>query len=138
MFRAVALVGALLLMSCSSDTAKPAAGRSSDIPTTTATTAPPATVPLQPASSPSEAAAAFVNAWKAGNRLLASTVAAPAAVESVFGAGNPGAVQNRECNQPPADSPVLCIYKTDVGEVQLRVQRRPDGWIVDQAKVSAA
>jgi hypothetical protein len=56
----------------------------------------------------------------------------------VFAAGEPGSPQNRGCNHPPADTPVLCVYRTAVGELQVRAQPRPDGWIVDQAIVSAA
>jgi hypothetical protein len=71
--------------------------------------------------------------------LLASTVAEAGAVDSAFGAGDPGSVENRGCNQPPTpDSPVLCVYRTDVGEVQVRVQPQSGGWIVDQARVSPA
>jgi hypothetical protein len=67
------------------------------------------------------------------------TIAVPAAVESVFAAGAPQFTENRGCNRPPADGPVLCVYRTAVGELQVRVQPQPDGgWVVDQAIVSAA
>src|SRR3954454_5670343 len=128
MFRRGALViGALVVIGCSSDSsAPPATTRSSEPPATAATTpatppASPATVPLSPASSPQEAATTFVNAWHNGNELLARTIAVPAAVDAVFGAGAPGSVQNRGCNNPPEGSPVLCVYRTAVGELQVRL-----------------
>ena len=96
------------------------------------------TAPLSPAGSPQEAATAFVNAWHAGDRAAALAIALPAAVDAVFTAGEPGSLQNRGCNRPPPDTPVLCVYRTDVGELQVRTQPRPDGWIVDQAILSAA
>jgi hypothetical protein len=66
-------------------------------------------------------------------------IALPSAVDAVFNAGEPGSLQNRGCNQPPLeDSPVLCVYKTSIGELQVRAQPRPDGWIIDQAILSAA
>ena len=147
MYRAAALAGALLLVSCGSDRASPPAVVSSShtatvvttgSTTTTTTTAPTtSTVPLAPAPSPSEAATTFVNAWRQGDQQLAATVAVQAAVDAVFAAGEPGSVQSRGCNEPP-QPPVLCVYKTDVGEVQLRIRPERDGWIVDQARVSAA
>jgi len=104
---------------------------------TTTTTAPPATVPRSPAASPEEAASAFMSAWRQGNALLAATIAVQPAVDAVFGAGEPGSVQARGCNSPP-QPPVLCVYRTDPGEVQLRIRPEGDGWIVDQARVSPA
>lgn len=149
MYRAVA-VGAcafVLLAGCSSDN-KPsptvqsgsstaASTTSTTTATTTTTTAPPATVPLSPAASPEEAASQFMSAWRQGNALLAATIAAQPAVDAVFGAGEPGSIQNRGCNEPP-QPPVLCVYRTDPGEVQLRVRPEGDGWIVEQARVSPA
>ena len=85
-----------------------------------------------------DAATRFVNAWRDGNRLAAQSIAVPAAVDAVFSAGDPGSPQSRGCNSPPADSPVLCVYKTAAGELQIRVQPGSDGWIVDQAIVSPA
>ncbi|MEY2453265.1 MAG: hypothetical protein QOD92_2839 [Acidimicrobiaceae bacterium] len=80
----------------------------------------------------------FVTAWRNGDRAAALTIALPAAVDAVFNAGEPGSPQNRGCNRPPPDSPVLCVYKTAIGELQVRAQPQPDGWIVDQAIVSPA
>jgi hypothetical protein len=138
--RAAMVVGAVALIGCSSDAAPRSDPSPSSAPTTTTTvaTTAPTTVPLSPAGSPQEAATTFVNAWRNGDRDAALTVALPAAVDAVFAAGEPGSPQNRGCNHPPADTPVLCVYRTAVGELQVRAQPRPDGWIVDQAIVSAA
>jgi hypothetical protein len=65
------------------------------------------------------------------------TIALSSAVDSAFDAGEPGSLENRGCNHPPVEGPVYCVYKTAVGEVQVRAQPVPDGWIVDQAIVSA-
>jgi hypothetical protein len=136
------VLGAFIVLGCSSDSAvPPASSRSSEPTTTTTSTLPPttpATVPLAPAGSAQEAATTFINAWRDGNDLKARTIALAAAVDAVFGAGGPGSVQARGCNSPPNGSPVLCVYRTAVGEVQVRVQEQPDGWIVDQAIVSEA
>lgn len=140
MFRRVAAICALVLAAtaCTSDdAAAPVASQSSAATTTTATTVP-ATVPLAPEASPSEAATTFVNAWRDGNHLAALTIALPAAVDAVFAAGDPGPPESRGCNRPPGDGPVLCVYKTRVGELQVRLQPGPAGWIVDQAIVSPA
>jgi hypothetical protein len=59
-------------------------------------------------------------------------------VQTVFAAGKPGKVEDRGCNTPPINGPVLCVYRTAAGELQVRVQPRPDGWFVDQAIVSPA
>jgi hypothetical protein len=139
--RAAALLCAfaLALIGCSSDS-KPTAQTnplSSAQPTTTPVTTPPTTIPLTPAATPAEAATSFVNAWRDGDRALASSIARPPAVDAVFAAGEPGSLQNRGCNSPPPNSPVLCVYKTAVGELQVRLVPEADGWIVDQAKVSA-
>ena len=134
----VVVVGVTIIVACSSDSTT-IVDRSSDPPTTTTTTTAPTTttVALSPAGSPQEAATTFVNAWHAGDRDTALTIALPAAVDAVFTAGDPGSLQNRGCNHP-VDGPVLCVYKTNVGELQVRAQPRPDGWIIDQAIVSPA
>jgi hypothetical protein len=87
---------------------------------------------------PVDAVNQFVAAWRNGDRDAALTIAVPDAVDTVFGAGDPGSVQNRGCNAPPADSPVLCVYKTTPGELQVRAILTPVGWIVDQAKLTPA
>jgi hypothetical protein len=140
MIRRVAVaVCAVAFIGCSADSST-AVDHSSAPPTTTTTTTAPTTttVALSPAGSPQEAATAFVNAWHAGDRAAALAIALPEAVDAVFNAGDPGSLQNRGCNRPPGDSPVLCVYKTNIGELQVRAQPRPDGWIVDQAIVSPA
>jgi hypothetical protein len=80
----------------------------------------------------------FLNAWRKGDPAAASAIAAPAAVLAVFGAGKPGRVEDRGCNTPPVPGPVLCVYRTAAGELQVRVQPRAGGWFVDQAIVSPA
>jgi hypothetical protein len=66
-------------------------------------------------------------------------VAVPAAVDSAFAAEQPKSLENRGCNRPPPDSPVLCVYRTNSGnEVQLRIAQEGGGWVVEQAIVSAA
>ena len=137
--RAAVVVGALAFIACGSDAApRSDAASSSAPPTTTAPTTTPETVPLSPAESAQVAATTFVNAWRDGNRLAALTIALPAAVDAVFAAGEPGSLENRGCNRPPMDSPVYCVYRTTIGELQVRAQPGPDGWIVDQAILSDA
>jgi hypothetical protein len=129
----------LTLIGCGTDSS-PTAKQSSAPPTTTTTTTAPtttSTIPLSPAASPQEAASTFVNAWRSGDVEAALAIALPTAVDSVFNAGDPGSLENRGCNHPP-DGAVLCVYKTGIGELQVRVQPQPDGWIVDQAILSAA
>lgn len=148
MYRAAAVIGVVLLVACSSDGESPTvlgtpssqsavtSTSSTSTSTTIATTT--TALPSAPASSPEEAASAFMSAWRAGDRDMALTVAVPAAVDSVFAAGEPGSVQNRGCNSPPS-GPVLCVYRTTPGEVQVRVQPTADGaWYVDQARVTPA
>ena len=130
---------AVAFVACSSDAApRSDVSASSAPPTTAARTTTPETVPLSPVESPQAAATMFVNAWRDGNVLAALTIALPAAVDAVFAAGEPGSLENRGCNHPPADSPVYCVYRTKVGELQVRARPRPDGWIVDQAILSDA
>ena len=141
MIRCVAAtIGLVVLVGCSSD-ASTIADRSSGPPTsastTTTSTTVPATVPISPAASPEEAATRFADAWRGDNQLAALTIALPAAVQSAFAAGAPGFTENRGCNHP-AQGPVLCVYRTAVGELQVRIQPGPDGWVVDQAIVSPA
>lgn len=138
--RAAVVVGACVLLACSGDdgpsTVVSSSGTPASVTSTTSTTT--VTVPLAPASSPQQAASQFVDAWRGGNSLLASTVAVPDAVNAVFAAGEPGRLEARGCNSPPPDSPVLCAYRTGVGELQLRIRPEGDGWIVEQAILSAS
>jgi len=143
MSRVVAVVAvALAVAACSSDgyggSTAQATTTTVSTTTTTATTVP-VTVPRTPAESPQAAATTFVNAWKAGNPLLAATVAVPEAVDAAFGAEQPKSLENRGCNSPPPDSPVLCVYRTSSSnELQLRISPEAGGWIVEQAIVSPA
>src|SRR5262245_39424892 len=133
------LVALSALAACSNDSSPTATASSSAATTTTTTTTAPTTTttdPIVPAGSASEAAAAFVSAWRNGDQGAAAAIAVPAAVQAVFAAGAPGRVENRGCNTPPVPGPVLCVYRTAAGELQVRVQPRPDGWYVDQAIVS--
>jgi hypothetical protein len=129
-----------MLAACSNDGSPTTETSSSSAPTTTTTTTAPTTTtdPIVPAGSASDAARAFVNAWRNGDQGAAAAIAVPAAVQAVFAAGEPGRVEDRGCNTPPVPGPVLCVYRTAAGELQVRVQPRPDGWFVDQAIVSAA
>ena len=142
--RAAVVVGACILLACSGDddpsTVVSSSGATASESSTTVTTAVtvPETVPLAPASSPQQAASDFVNAWRSGNSLQAATIALPEAVDAVFGAGEPGRLEARGCNAPPPDSPVLCAYRTGVGELQLRIRPEGDGWIVEKAILSAS
>ena len=139
--RAVYLMLALLLAAsaCGSDDGAPSSSASSAGPSTTttstSTTAPPpptTLLPAQPADTPADAARRAIAAWRAGDRDAALAIALPAAVDALFGA-DPGSVEDRGCNQPPPDTPVLCVYRTGAGELQLRMVPVPGGWIVEQA-----
>jgi hypothetical protein len=140
--RAVYLMLGLLLVApaCSSDDgAAPSSSASSAAASTTtgssSTTAPPpptTVLPAQPADSPAEAARRTIAAWRAADREAALAIAVPAAVDALF-AADPGSVEDRGCNQPPPDTPVLCVYRTGAGELQLRMNPVPGGWIVEQA-----
>ncbi|MEO7556102.1 MAG: hypothetical protein ABIV94_05805 [Acidimicrobiales bacterium] len=132
---AVCMIAALA--SCSSG-----ASSGSGPAVTTTTTAPvtteaPTTVPLQPQGDPGSAASALLDAWAAGDQAAAATVALPAAVQSLFGAGTPGDIQARGCSDAKFD-PASCVYRTDAGEVQLRATMQGGGWIVEQARVTPA
>ena len=140
--RAVYLLLTLSAFTCacsSDDRAAPQSSASSAAPSTTSTSTsttappPPTTVlPAEPADTPAAAAGRAIAAWRAGDRDAALTIAVPAAVDTLF-AAEPGSVQDRGCNQPPPDTPVLCVYRTGAGELQLRMIPVPGGWIVEQA-----
>jgi hypothetical protein len=103
--------------------------------TTTTTSAPAPSIPAQPAGSALDATNELIRAWKAGDHDAAAAVALGTVVDTLF-AADPGSVQNRGCNQPPPDTPVLCVYRTGAGELQLRSSPVPGGWIVDQAMLT--
>jgi hypothetical protein len=138
--RAAVAVCVLAFIGCGTDSAPTAKQSSAPPDTTTTTTAPTttSTIPLQPAASPQDAATTFVNAWRSGDVEAALAIARPAAVEAVFSAGDPGSFENRGCSHPPVDGPVRCVYKTAIGELVVVALPEPDGWIVDQAILSAA
>jgi hypothetical protein len=122
--------------STSVSSASSATATSTTVPaTTTTTTAPPPSIPAQPAGSPLDATNELIRAWKAGDHDAAAAVAVATVVDTLF-AADPGSVQSRGCNQPPPDTPVLCVYRTGAGELQLRSSPVPGGWIVDQAMLT--
>ena len=102
--------------------------------TTTATTIP---VQLQPQPDPASAAGALIDAWKAGDQAGAATLAPAEAVQVLFAAGTPTSVEARGCSDAKYD-PAQCVFRTDIGEVQIRTTMQGDGWVVDQARVTAA
>jgi len=137
----IAVVIGVALLACSSCSAPsaqpPSSTTTTTAPTTTTTIAPTTTtLPIVPAPSAAEAANAFIAAWRNSDPGAAASIATPEAIDAVFRAGDPGRVENRGCDTP-VEGPVLCVYRTAVGEVQVRVQPRSDGWFVDQAIVSA-
>jgi hypothetical protein len=140
--RAVHLMLGLLLVAsaCGSDdggakaSASSSAGASTTTSSTSTTTPPPPTtvLPAQPADFPTDAARRAIAAWRSGDRDAALSIAVQAAVDVLF-AADPGVIEDRGCNQPPPDTPVLCVYRTGAGELQLRMVPVPGGWIVEQA-----
>jgi hypothetical protein len=102
-------------------------------PVTTTTVPPPTTttVPPQPQATPGAAATRLIDAWHAGDRVTAAVVASPAAVDVVFGIP-PGTMQARGCNQSGV-SPSYCVYRTSVGELQLKLTNDGPGWLVADA-----
>jgi len=102
--------------------------------TTLATTIP---IALQPQPDPGSAAGALIDAWKAGDEAGAATVAPADAVQALFAVGMPSSVEARGCSDAKYD-PAQCVFRTDVGEVQIRTTMQGDGWVVDQARVTAA
>ena len=143
---ALVLVGVLVGAACSSGSSSTAslapasstAAPSSSVAATATSAATTTALSIAPAGSASAAAKSFIDAWRNEDRDAALTIAVASAVDEAFASGEPGSVENRGCNEPPPGSPVLCVYRTAVGEVQLRVAPRPDGWFVDQARVSPA
>jgi hypothetical protein len=126
---AIAACGGDSGQSTASTTAAPVATTTST-PTTAATTTS-VTVPQAPAPSVQAAADALLGAWRAGNQLAALTAADKAAVDVLF-AIPPETGEARGCNASGAD-PSYCVYRLSAGELQLRVSKRGDGWIVSNA-----
>src|SRR5689334_17060046 len=107
---AVAIAALTLAAFGCSDDSKTAATASSSQPatTTTTTTVPPTTAPPPPSapkSTPQAAATALMTAWRNGDRDAALTVALPSTVDYLFGAGEPGSVQNRGCQTEVQEKP---------------------------------
>jgi hypothetical protein len=69
-----------------------------------------------------------MSAWQAGDAGFAALVADPPAVAALF-AIPAESFEARGCNAGDAD-PTYCVYRLDAGELQLRITRRGDGWIV--------
>ncbi len=97
-------------------------------------TLPPTTAAFPPAPQPSPEAAAraVIAAWQAGDRAAADQVATVSAADALF-AIPPVPASGRGCNQGGTD-PTYCVYRTDAGELQLRIGRAGDaGWVVTGA-----
>ncbi|MGI8664173.1 MAG: hypothetical protein ACR2LQ_13340 [Acidimicrobiales bacterium] len=129
----------MIVAACSSGGSVSSSASGGGAPNATATTAPATTLapPLQPRADPSAAAAALLDAWKAADERGAATIAEPAAVQALFAAGTPATVEARGCSDAKYD-PAQCVFRTDVGEVQVRTTMQGGGWVVDQARVSPA
>lgn len=135
MRRWVAGAGLALLVGCGASS-----DAGSDTTTTTSTTLPPSTVTLPPTTTvvpaapqptPGAAAEVVIAAWQAGDRSAALQVATAAAVDALF-AIQATSVSARGCNQGGTD-PSYCVYRTDVGELQLKLTVAGGGWIVADA-----
>lgn len=86
----------------------------------TSTTLPPApALPTAPQATGEDAVDVLLDAWRAGDRATALTVATTAAVDALF-AVVPESGQARGCNVPGANAHVSCVYRLDVGELQVR------------------
>ncbi len=110
--------------------------------TTTTTTVPRPTttvwVPTAPQATPDAAAAVLVNAWATANRATASTVAAPAAVATLFALPYPaGNLQPRGCTE--GVNPGTCTYRNTATEgiYELNVTQRSNGWYVSSVTPEA-
>ena len=77
-----------------------------------------------------------MQAWRDNDQATAATLAVSAAVTAAFAVGVPTTVQDRGCMSGGFD-PTSCVFRTDLGEVQVRTTKSGDGWIVDQVIVSA-
>jgi hypothetical protein len=106
------------------------------VPATTTTVAPTTTAaPLQGQPDPTGAATILLNAWKDGDVAAAETVASAAVVQALFAMGTPTSSESRGCSDAKYD-PAQCVYRTDLGELQIRTTMQGDGWVVDQARVT--
>lgn len=141
------LVAAGLLAGCSSSLSQPTAATSTTSPpvTTAPTTAvtapptPPTTVyaPTAPQPSPYQAAGALVYEWSVGNRAGAATMAAPAAVATLFAQPYPaGWFQARGCTAS-STNPGTCTYanRYNGSLYEIGVTHLPAGWYVSSVTV---
>ena len=118
-------------------------------PVTPTTTAPSTTVPAPTttalpadlATSVLGATSTLIDAWKAGDRSKAGTVATPAAVSALFASSYSGqTVILRGCSQI---APVVCSYGPNGGAspalslYQLTVTSAPGGWYVSSVVVES-
>jgi hypothetical protein len=133
----IAACAAFAISACGGDTGPGTApttaatvASTTSTPTTAATTTS-VSVPQAPAPTVQAAADALLGAWRAGNHLAALTAADKAAVDVLF-AIPPEAGEARGCNASGAD-PSYCVYRLSAGELQLKVSKRGDGWIVSGA-----
>jgi hypothetical protein len=118
-----------------------AAVTTTTVPPTVLTTQPPST-PTSPATlsttsstvaqvprpSPLEAATALLDAWRAADRIAALSVADLVAVDTMFFIPVQPA-ESRGCNQGATD-PTYCVYRLEAGELQLKVGKAGEGWLV--------
>jgi hypothetical protein len=112
---AVAVAVTLGLAGCGSGS-----GRAPTTAATTPATHPPTTKPRPPTTtvfkpaapqvSPDASAAQLVQAWAAGNRPLASSVATPAAVATLFAVPYPGEPEAIPRGCSSAFPPIVCSY----------------------------
>ncbi|MGH9116258.1 MAG: hypothetical protein ACRDWW_10585 [Acidimicrobiales bacterium] len=102
--------------------------------TTTTVAAPTTTAPWGPTAlqpSPFAASTRLVQAWAAGDREAAGTIASPPAVAALFASAYPaGNLQSRGCTQ--GANPGTCTYRNTVtnGIYEIGVTDGPGGWYV--------
>jgi hypothetical protein len=142
----VGVTAALVLAGCGSDddgggTAKSQTSASvGDAVTVTAssTTAPTtATTVAGPVGTPEPHAAAqtLYDAWKAGDKARAATVAVPEAVAGVWAAAPGDYALYNECNTGEFGSSA-CLYRGDPGTIQFAMEQQGSAWVVVEAVFS--
>lgn len=95
---------------------------STTLPATTTST----TVLRTPLPTGREAIDALLAAWEAGDRVAASLVATPEAVEAIFAVPVEGR-DDRGCNGTSVQVNVQCVFQLPSGELQVRAAPTPDG-----------
>lgn len=100
------------------------------VATTTSVTAPAA--PTAPQPTGEDAVGVLLDAWRAGDRPAALTVATATAVDALFAIA-PETGQARGCNAPGANANISCVFRLDAGELQVRAVLTADGagYVVD-------